>query len=142
MTVVICSGYLNPIHVGHIAYLEAAKKLGDELWVIVNNDEQVALKGSVPFMNEDDRLKIVSSLAVVDRAIKSIDTNRSVCETIKNVYADTLGYDVIFANGGDATADNVPEEEVCQELGIETVYGVVPQIAQSSKILAAAGVTR
>ena len=55
MKYVVISGYFNPIHCGHLDYIESAKKLGDFLIVIVNNDNQVDLKGSVPFMNEKDR---------------------------------------------------------------------------------------
>jgi len=142
MRTVICSGYFNPLHVGHIEYLEAARRLGDRLWVIVNSDIQVALKGSVPFMTCLDRFRIVNSLKVVDRTFLSTDGDRSVCTSLE--YAAGIAMSdgpVLFANGGDATADNVPEAEVCERCGIEAVYGVVPQIMQSSKILEAAGVT-
>ena len=55
MKVVVISGYFNPIHTGHLDYIKAASKLGDKLVVIVNNDEQVKLKGSVPFQDEEER---------------------------------------------------------------------------------------
>ena len=64
--VVVVSGYFNPIHSGHLDYLEQAKKLGDYLVVIVNSDKQVEMKGSDPFMNEYERLKIVRALRCVD----------------------------------------------------------------------------
>ena len=140
MRIAIVSGYWNPIHVGHIAYMEAAKALADELWVIVNSDLQVGLKGSVPFMNEADRLRIVSSLKVVDRTFLSIDTDRTVSESIREAMTRTMDHDeVLFVNGGDATKETVPENETCDELGIEAVYGVVPQLRQSSRILEEAG---
>lgn len=141
MKIIICSGYFNPLHVGHLRYLEEAKRRGDALWVIVNNDVQVALKGSAPFMTAQDRLRIVDSLAVVDRAFMSIDEDRTVCETLR--YLRRFMYSTpkaVFANGGDATAENVPEVAVCEELGIETAFGIVPQIRESSKILDKAGV--
>ena len=65
MRIVICSGFMNPIHTGHIDYMESAKALGNYLIVIVNNDEQVKLKGSTPFMSESDRLRIVESMVVL-----------------------------------------------------------------------------
>jgi len=143
MRIALVSGYWNPLHVGHLAYMEAAKELADELWVIINSDLQVGLKGSVPFMNESDRLRIVSSLKVVDRVFLSVDTDRTVTESIREAHSRTMSFDeVIFVNGGDATAENVPEVAVCEELGIQTVFGVVPQIAESSKILAKVGVKR
>ena len=111
------------------------------MWVIVNNDTQVALKGSVPFMTALDRYRIVNSLKVVDRTFLSTDQDRSVCESLAFV-AEIAKRDglVIFANGGDATEDSVPENDVCVSLGIKAVYGIVPQIMQSSKILRLAGV--
>ena len=60
--VIIVSGYFNPLHIGHIEYFHAAKEMGDLLFVIVNNDIQRALKGSKEFMNEKDRLLIISKL--------------------------------------------------------------------------------
>ena len=54
MKIAIVSGYFNPLHVGHLDYLETAKKISDKLIVIVNNDHQVSLKGSTPFMTKED----------------------------------------------------------------------------------------
>ena len=71
MKTVAISGYFNPIHIGHIAYIQEAKSLGDRLVVIVNNDEQVKLKGSVPFMKEGERLIILSNIKGVDEVILS-----------------------------------------------------------------------
>ena len=79
--VVIVSGYFNPIHKGHIEYFENAKSQGDKLWVIVNSDLQRELKGSKEFQDEDERLTIVKSLRVVDKAVLSIDEDRTVSKT-------------------------------------------------------------
>ena len=57
---VAVSGYFDPIHVGHLDYLEHAKKLGDKLIVIVNNNHQCVLKKGKPFMDELDSLIIGS----------------------------------------------------------------------------------
>lgn len=143
MKIVIVSGYFNPLHVGHLAYFEAAAKLGDWLVVIVNNDTQVELKGSVPFMRSEDRMKIVQALQCVDRATLSEDQDGSVSKTIERIFdlGTTTVNDVgwIFANGGDQTAETIPETEVCKRLGIEMVFGVAPQLRESSKILKDAG---
>ena len=56
---IIVSGYFNPIHKGHIEYFSNAKALADELFVIVNNDQQRALKGSQVFQQEAERVFIV-----------------------------------------------------------------------------------
>ena len=59
MRIGIISGYFNPIHTGHLDYIEGAKQKCDLLYVIVNNDHQVNIKGSKQFMDEDSRLRIV-----------------------------------------------------------------------------------
>ncbi|HZI95570.1 MAG TPA: adenylyltransferase/cytidyltransferase family protein, partial [Candidatus Paceibacterota bacterium] len=105
--IVAVSGYFNPIHVGHLKLLEESKKLGDHLVVIVNNDSQVKLKGSVPFMPEKDRAEIISVIKWVDEVFISIDKDKSVCESLKVINPD------IFANGGDRNKGNVPEAKVC-----------------------------
>ena len=74
---IIVSGYFNPLHKGHIDYFNKAKKLCDELFVIVNSDHQRELKGSKAFQDEQERLIIVSNIKAVDKAILSIDQDRT-----------------------------------------------------------------
>jgi len=126
--VVAVSGYFNPLHVGHLDMLEKAKRLGDFLVVIINSDRQVALKGSIPFMNEKDRMRIIQSLKPVDKVVLSIDKDRSVCATLKKIKPD------IFANGGDRIVTNVPEVDVCRRLGTKLAFGIGKKV-QSSSIL-------
>ena len=126
MRIVVVSGYFNPIHSGHLDYLEAAKKLGDYLIVIVNNDFQVSLKGSVPFMPSDERLRIVASLSCVDKAVLSDSDDQSVVSTLKKLYEvyslDYFFQSMTFANGGDRTEGNSPEEQYCKQNGIRLSY--------------------
>ena len=77
---IIVSGYFNPIHKGHLEYINNAKAMADELFVIVNSDHQRALKGSKEFQKEDERLFIVQNIKAVDKAIISIDKDRTVCK--------------------------------------------------------------
>lgn len=131
--VVAVSGYFNPLHVGHLDMIRMAKKLGDKLVAIVNSDYQVKLKGSVPFMSERDRLKIVSALRDVDEVFLSIDKDKSVCKSLAKVKPD------IFANGGDRKSfGDVPEYPVCQKLKIQMVDGLGRKIRASSKLIAEA----
>ena len=95
MKVVAISGYFDPIHVGHLEYINMAKKLGDKLIVIVNNNYQCELKKGKPFMDEKDRVTIVSSIKNVDEVFLSIDEDKTVCATLQKIKPD------IFANGGD-----------------------------------------
>ena len=123
------SGYFNPMHIGHLEMLEKAKKLGDYLVVILNSDYQVGLKGRVPFMPEKDRKKIVEAIRYVDEVFLSIDKDRSICESLKQVKPD------IFANGGDRHQGEIPEASVCQELGIKMVDGMGEKIRSSSILI-------
>jgi cytidyltransferase-like protein len=128
--VIVCaSGYFNPLHRGHISYLNEAKKLGDYLVVIVDNDFQVGLKGSKKFMDEQERCLIISNLKCVDEVRLSIDTDLSVCKSLELIKPD------IFAKGGDRTIDNIPEKEICEKLGIKMVFGVGEDKVQSSSNL-------
>ena len=90
---VIVSGYFNPIHKGHIELLKAKNK-ADLLFVIVNNDHQRLLKGSKEFMLEDERVLIIRELKVTDYVILSIDTDKTVVNTIRQIhkeYSDKYG---------------------------------------------------
>lgn len=126
MKTVVASGYFDPIHVGHVEYLEMAASLGDRLVVIVNSDLQAELKKGESFMNENDRLKIVSSLRVVDDVLLSIDKDKTVCESLKFLKPD------IFAKGGDRTSDEIPEAVTCREIGADIVDGLGAKIRSSS----------
>ena len=79
-TLVVVSGYFGPIHVGHLDYIEAGARLGDELLVIVNNNRQQELKKGRVVIDEADRLRIVSALAVVDHAMLAVDDDGTVEE--------------------------------------------------------------
>jgi len=82
----IVSGYFNPIHKGHLEYFNYAKELADELFVIVNSDLQRSLKGSKEFQKEAERLFIVQNIKAVDKAMISIDQDRTVCASIRSVF--------------------------------------------------------
>ena len=78
---VIVSGYFNPIHKGHLEYFNNAKALADQLFVIVNNDNQRELKGSKEFQKKDERMIIVSNIKAVDKVILSVDRSNGLCHS-------------------------------------------------------------
>jgi cytidyltransferase-like protein len=133
---IIVSGYFNPIHKGHLEYFNNAKAVADQLFVIVNNDHQRALKGSREFQDENERMIIVSNIKAVDKAILSIDTDRTVCATIKMI-AEQFGgvFDLGFANGGDQNNDTIPERAVCEEMNVALIDGLGDKIQSSSWLL-------
>ena len=83
MNVVLVTGGFDPIHSGHIQYFKRAKELGDVLIVGVNSDEWLTRKKGRPFMNINERMRIVSELRVVDYVIRYNDDDNSSCMAIK-----------------------------------------------------------
>ncbi|MDA9339408.1 adenylyltransferase/cytidyltransferase family protein [Polaribacter sp.] len=133
---IIVSGYFNPIHKGHIAYFNNAKALCDTLFVVVNNDMQRGLKGAKEFQKEAERLFIVQNIKAVDKAIISIDEDRTVCKSIRFLYENNKeAFDFGFANGGDQNNNSIPEVPVCKELGIQLIDGLGDKIQSSSWLL-------
>lgn len=125
---VAVSGYFDPIHVGHLEYLQLAKKLGDKLIVIINNNFQVKLKKGSTFMDEKDRMEIVAALRCVDEVFLSIDEDKSVCKSLEYIKPD------IFANGGDRSLEEIPETAVMEKYNIKMVDGLGLKIRSSSDL--------
>ena len=128
MKKIAISGYFDPIHVGHVEYINNAKKLGDWLIVIVNNNKQCALKKGKHFMDEKDRVLIVKNIKAVDEVFLSIDDDKTVCKSLKEVNPD------VFANGGDRKNYEIPESTVCKENNIEIIDGLGEKIRSSSDL--------
>src|SRR3989338_3518344 len=129
---VAASGYFDPLHKGHLEYLQEAKKLGDKLVVIVNNDAQAVLKKGKSFIPQDQRVAIVRSLSFVDDVFLSIDSDASVCKSLSFLKPD------IFAKGGDRSAGEIPEGQICRDLGIKIVDGLGAKIESSSRLISEA----
>ena len=139
MRIGIISGYFNPIHTGHLDYIESAKQECGVLYVIVNSDKQVKVKGSEPFMDEDSRVRIVKALQAVNYAFISVDEDETVVKSIEQIYKcnqnDPFIDSFVFMNGGDRIAGNTPEEEYCRDNDIETLYNIGGGKTQSSSTL-------
>jgi len=121
MKIVIVTGGFDPLHSGHIAYFNAAKLLGDKLIVGVNSDAWLQRKKGRSFMPVHERMAIVANLKSVDDCVLFNDSDNSACDAIalvKQMYPDAK---IIFANGGDRTADNIPEMVFDD---VEFVFGV------------------
>ena len=133
---IIVSGYFNPLHKGHLELFEKAKAYGDYLIVIVNNDIQRSLKGSMEFMLESERILIVESLAITDKIILSIDKDLTVCASLEKVFIDfSKQFLLYFANGGDQNINTSPEVRVCKKFGIRLIDGLGEKIQSSSWLL-------
>jgi D-beta-D-heptose 7-phosphate kinase/D-beta-D-heptose 1-phosphate adenosyltransferase len=136
LKLIVASGYWDPIHDGHLNYLNAAKQLGDLLFVIVNNDKQAKLKKGFSLIPEDMRVNIIYNLKSVDFAIKAIDKDRSVIESLKSIHSVFKDIaDVVFVNGGDVSVNNLLEKDICEKLSIEMRFGIGGEKIQSSSEL-------
>lgn len=122
--IVLASGGFDPLHSGHIAYLESAKQLGDELWVAINSDAWLIRKKGQAFMNFAERKSIIENLKMVNGIISFDDSDDTACGAIYKLMA-THGNSkhIIFANGGDRQHGNVPEYDTYYDK-VEFVYGV------------------
>ena len=133
---IIVSGYFNPLHKGHLELFQKAKAFGDKLWVIINSDLQRALKGSKEFMDENERLIIVSAIGIIDKTLISWDKDKTQCATLRYLADQYSGqYELNFANGGDQNNDSIPEVPVCKEKGIRLLEGLGDKIQSSSWLL-------
>ncbi|MBL7206648.1 MAG: adenylyltransferase/cytidyltransferase family protein [Candidatus Aenigmarchaeota archaeon] len=129
MKVVAISGYFDPLHVGHIRYIQEAKKLGDKLVIILNNDEQAKLKKGFSFMPFEERKEILMNIKDVTDIFESIDIDSSVCKSLEELKPN------IFANGGDRNKGNIPEVKICEKNNIELIDNIGGGKIQSSNWL-------
>jgi len=121
--IVLATGGFDPVHSGHIAYFKAARELGDALIVGINSDEWLRRKKGQEFMSWEERAIIVSNLHDVDRVINFDDSDGGAKDAIRKVRAIYSNAQIIFANGGDRTADNILEMDV-QDPQLSFVFGV------------------
>jgi len=107
--VVVVSGGFDPLHSGHIAMFEAARKLGEYLIVAVNSDEWLTRKKGRPFMTLDERMNIIRNLRMVTMVTAFDDSDDTAIDSIYKAKEVFPASEIIFANGGDRTADEIPE---------------------------------
>ncbi len=120
---VAVSGGFDPLHIGHVRLFQAAKRRGDKLVVIVNNDNWLRRKKGFAFMPEKERLELIRTLPFVDKVVltshKKDDTDMSVARELRRIKP------AVFANGGDRkSTKDIPEAAVCEELGIKMIFNL------------------
>jgi D-beta-D-heptose 7-phosphate kinase/D-beta-D-heptose 1-phosphate adenosyltransferase len=115
---VAISGGFDPLHCGHVRYIQDSARLGGRLTVILNSDDFLIKKKGYVFMDYEERKEMLLSIRGVDEVFKCIDLDSSVCKTLTVLMPD------IFAKGGDRVLQNIPEAKICKELGIKMVFGV------------------
>jgi cytidyltransferase-like protein len=133
--IILVSGGFDPIHIGHLQMFQEAKKLGDRLIVIANNDNFLLTKKGYVFMPEIERIEIIKGFDCVDDVFLSVDEDLTVSKSIEEI---SQKYNIsIFANGGDRKDINdIPEYEVCKNNNIELIFEIGGGKIQSSSDLA------
>lgn len=120
--IVAVSGGFDPVHIGHVRMFNNAKKLGDHLIVILNNDNWLKKKKGYAFMSQKERKEIIESFHAVDKVIitshKKNSDDMSVCKELEKIKPH------VFANGGDRHAGNIPEYALCEKLKCEMHFNV------------------
>lgn len=120
--IVVVSGAFDPLHPGHVRLFQEAKKLGDELVVLLNNDNWLRKKKGYVFMAEKERKEIVEAIKGVDRVILTKHSanpkDMGVMAELKSLKPD------VFAKGGDWTESSIPESKMCDEIKCKLVFNV------------------
>lgn len=122
--IVMVSGGFDPVHIGHVRMFQEAKKLGDELIVLLNNDNWLKLKKGYVFMEQHERKEIIEAFESVDRVI--ISNHEENTKDISISRELRLIKPHIFAKGGDRNVGNIPTPEVlvCNEIGCQIVNDI------------------
>jgi cytidyltransferase-like protein len=131
MKIVLCTGGYDPVHSGHLAYFKSARALGDRLIVGLNSDAWLTRKKGRPFMPLHERLALVGNLNMVDEVVVYNDDDGSSSDAIRVVRARHPDADIVFANGGDRTAVNIPEMDIVDN-NLEFAFGVGGEDKQNS----------
>ena len=127
--IVVVSGGFDPLHVGHVNYIQDASKHGGVV-VILNSDDWLRRRKGYVFMPWNERADILMAIKGVVSVIQADDADGTVCKSLEAIKPD------YFAKGGDRTIDNTPELETCNALGIEVLFGVGGgKIASSQEIV-------
>jgi len=123
MKVVLITGGFDPLHSGHIAYINAAKKLGDMLVVGLNSDAWLSRKKGRPFLPLGERVAVTSALDTPDALLLFDDSDDTAKDAIRQIRENYPEATIVFANGGDRTSENIPEMDI-DDNNIEFVFGV------------------
>ena len=118
MNIVVTSGGFDPIHPGHILYLQNAAARGDKHICIVNSDKFLIAKKGYFVQDWIARMTIILNIKGVDCVVPAIDEDDTVRQTLRWIRAEHPLDTIFFCKGGDRTKDEIPEKDVCDELGI------------------------
>lgn len=120
----IVSGGFDPIHEGHIEMIKASAKKSDGVILLLNSDEWLCRKKGKNFMSFKTRLAVCENIKNVVDSFGFDDSDNSACDGIRKARAKYPNDDLVFANGGDRTKDNIPETATANECNVRLEFGV------------------
>lgn len=120
----LISGGFDPLHEGHVRYIQAAAKIGPVI-VLLNSDEWLMRKKGYVFMEQVRRAEILRAVKGVAEVWQPTDDDGTVCDGIRLASEHFLDDQLVFCKGGDrSTLEKVPEFDLCAELGIPVMLGI------------------
>ena len=114
---ILVSGGFDPPHIGHVRMFKEAAKWGDVV-VAINSDDWLMRKKGYVFMPWEERAEIIREFTSVYAVTPFDDSDNTACSAIKTFRPHA------FANGGDRKKENTPEMDLCDELGIQMLWGI------------------
>ncbi|MCL2672856.1 MAG: adenylyltransferase/cytidyltransferase family protein [Alphaproteobacteria bacterium] len=123
-TYYIVSGGFDPIHEGHVAMFKEAAAASDGVIVLLNSDDWLTRKKGKKFMSFETRHAVCENMKGVIDVLAFDDSDNSACDGIARARKKYPSDHLVFAKGGDRTAENIPEPAACAEHGVEMKFGV------------------
>lgn len=133
--IVVTSGGFDPIHPGHVEYLRRASAHGDKHICIVNSDAFLDAKKGYHVQDWVSRMAIVQAIEYVDEVVPAVDADSTVRATLRWLRTRYPDEGMCFAKGGDRKADEIPEKDVCEQLGIGIIDNLGEKVDSSSNIM-------
>ncbi|MFV1957816.1 MAG: adenylyltransferase/cytidyltransferase family protein [Planctomycetota bacterium] len=130
--ILVLSGGFDPLHVGHIRMFQHARDMAALLVVGVNSDDWLQRNRGRVYMPFEERREMVASIRGVTSAVGFDDADDTAVSLLRMVHTMSPGAKLAFGNGGERTAVNVPEVDVCKELGVDLVWGLGGDHVQAS----------
>ena len=133
----LVSGGFDPVHVGHLRMFQDAKKLSDNVILLLNNDEWLIKKKGKQFMNQNQRKEILDEFSSISEVIIQKSNDKSSSKAIEDFVNNNPNKKICYCNGGDrSNIKNIHESEICRKLDVDLQFGVggVVKIESSSEL--------